>query len=45
MQDVEKLDKRKISQWLAQEVEIRVAKLWLVVGAAGALALLLVALD
>ena len=45
MQDVEKLDKRKISQWLAEEVEIRVTKLWLVVGAAGALALLLLALD
>jgi hypothetical protein len=45
MQDVEKLDRRRITQWLAEEVEIRVTKLWLVVGAASAFALLLIALD
>jgi hypothetical protein len=45
MHDQEKLDLRKIGEKLAGEVELRVPKLWLAIGAVGVFALLLVALD
>jgi hypothetical protein len=45
MQEQEKLDVRKIGEKLAGEVEIRMPKLWLVIGTVAAFALLLVALD
>lgn len=45
MKDQEKLDVRKIGEKLAGEIEIRVPKLWLLVGTLAVFALLLVALD
>ncbi|MEE4638542.1 MAG: hypothetical protein V2J42_07380 [Wenzhouxiangella sp.] len=45
MNEVEKLNLRKAGEWLAGEIEIRVPKAWLAVGAVAFVALLLVALD
>ena len=45
MESQAKLDVHKIGEKLAGEIEIRLPKLWLVIGAVGVFALLLVALD
>lgn len=45
MNEVEKLNVRKASEWLAGEIEIRMPKLWLAIGGIALLAMLLVALD
>jgi hypothetical protein len=43
--DVKKMDLRKAREWLSGEVEIRLPKAWLVIGAAMIIVLLIVALD
>jgi hypothetical protein len=43
--DVKKMDLRKAREWLSGEVEIRLPKAWLVIGAAMIVVLLIVALD
>lgn len=43
--DVRKMDRRKAGEWLSGEVEIRLPKAWLVIGAAMIVVLLIVALD
>jgi hypothetical protein len=43
--DVKKMDLRKTREWLSGEVEIRVPKAWLVIGAVAIAVLLIVALD
>lgn len=43
--DVKKMDLRKSREWLSGEVEIRVPKAWLAIGAAAIVVLLIVALD
>jgi hypothetical protein len=43
--DVKKMDQRKVREWLSGEVEIRLPKAWLVIGAAMIVVLLIVALD
>jgi hypothetical protein len=45
MNDVKKYDLRKTRTWLSGEVEIRLPKAWLVIGAAIFVVLLIVALD
>ena len=45
MHDVEKLNFRQAGEWLAGEIEIRVSRKWLVIGAVAFAALLLLALD
>lgn len=45
LNNVKKLDARKARDWLSDEVEIRLPKLWLVIGAAAVVVLLIVALD
>lgn len=42
---VKKMDLRKAREWLSGEVEIRLPKAWLVIGAAMIIVLLIVALD
>jgi hypothetical protein len=43
--DVKKLDLRRTREWLSGEVEIRVPRAWLAIGAAAVVVLLIVALD
>lgn len=43
--DVKKMDLRKARVWLSEEVEIRLPRAWLAIGAAGVAVLLIVALD
>ncbi len=43
--DVKKLDLRRARDWLSGEVEIRLPKAWLVIGAAVLVVLLILALD
>lgn len=43
--DVKKLDLRKSREWLSGEVEIRLPKAWLAIGAAVFAVLLILALD
>ena len=43
--DVTRMDPRKARAWLAGEVEIRLPRAWLVIGAALVVVLLIVALD
>ena len=43
--DVKKMDLRKAREWLSGEVDIRLPKAWLVIGAAMIVVLLIVALD
>lgn len=45
MNDVEKLNPRKAGAWLSGEVEIRVPKAWLAIGAIALAALVFIALD
>ena len=45
MNDVEKVNLRSARQWLSGEVELRMPKAWLVIGAAAVLGLLLIAFD
>lgn len=43
--DVKKMDLRKARTWLSGEVDIRLPKAWLVIGAAVIVGLLILALD
>ena len=43
--EVRKMDLRKAREWLSGEVEIRLPKTWLVIGAAMIAVLLILALD
>jgi len=43
--NVKKMDLRKTREWLSGEVEIRLPKAWLAIGAAVIAVLLIVALD
>ena len=43
--DVKKMDLRKTRDWFSGEVEIRLPKAWLAIGAAMIVVLLIVALD
>jgi hypothetical protein len=43
--DVKKMDLRKTREWLSGEVEIRLPKAWLAIGAAVIVVLLILALD
>lgn len=43
--EVKKMDLRKARDWLSGEVEIRLPKAWLAIGAAVIAVLLIVALD
>lgn len=43
--DVKKMDLRKAREWLSGEVEIRLPKAWLAIGAAVMAVLLILALD
>ena len=43
--DARKMDLRKARDWLAAEVDIRLPRAWLVIGAAVVVVLLIVALD
>ncbi|ARE83109.1 conserved hypothetical protein [Roseovarius sp. EC-HK134] len=43
--DVKKMDLRESRKWLSGEVEIRLPKAWLAIGAAAIAVLLIVALD
>ncbi len=43
--EIRKMDLRKAREWLSGEVEIRLPKAWLAIGAAVIAALLIVALD
>lgn len=43
--EVNKMDLRKAREWLSGEVEIRLPKAWLVIGAVAVAVLLIVALD
>jgi hypothetical protein len=43
--DVKRMDLRKAREWLSGEVEIRLPKAWLAIGAAVIAMLLIVALD
>ena len=43
--DVNKMDLRKAGEWLSGEVEIRVPKAWLALGATAIVVLLIVAFD
>ncbi|WP_423187693.1 hypothetical protein ACO1PK_05625 [Alishewanella sp. d11] len=45
MKEVEKIDLAQTGSWLAQEVEIRVARKWLVLAGVMALVLLMLAFD
>jgi hypothetical protein len=43
--DVKKMDLRKTREWLSGEVEVRLPKAWLAIGAAVAVLLVILALD
>jgi hypothetical protein len=43
--DVKKMDLRKAREWLSGEIDVRLPKAWLVIGAAVIVVLLIVALD
>jgi hypothetical protein len=43
--EVKKMDLRKSREWLSGEVEVRLPKAWLVIGAIAVAVLLVVALD
>lgn len=43
--DVKKMDLRKTREWLSGEIDVRLPKAWLVIGAAVIVVLLIVALD
>jgi hypothetical protein len=43
--EVKKMDLRKAREWLSGEVEVRLPKAWLAIGAAVIAVLLIVALD
>ncbi|MFA8386486.1 MAG: hypothetical protein ACEPO2_12750 [Pelagibaca sp.] len=43
--DVKKMDLRKARDWLSGEVEIRLPKAWLAIGAVAVVLLLILALD
>jgi hypothetical protein len=43
--DVKKMDLRKAREWLSAEVEIRLPRAWLAIGAAVIAVLLIAALD
>lgn len=43
--DVKRMDLRKARDWLSGEVDIRLPKAWLVIGAVMIVVLLIVALD
>lgn len=43
--DVRKIDLRKAREWLSGEVEVRLPRAWLAVGAAAVALLAIVALD
>ena len=43
--EVKKMDLRKAREWLSGEVEIRLPKAWLAIGAAAFAVLLIVAFD
>jgi hypothetical protein len=43
--EVKKMDLRKAREWLSGEVEIRLPKAWLAIGAVAIAVLLIVALD
>lgn len=43
--EVKKMDLRKAREWLSGEVEIRLPKAWLAIGAALVVVLLILALD
>lgn len=45
MNDVRKIDLKKAPEWLAGEVEIRVPRAWLVIGATAVLVLSFIAFD
>jgi preprotein translocase subunit Sec61beta len=45
MNEVQKVNVRRASEWLAGEVEIRIQKKWLVVAAVAVAILVLLALD
>ena len=45
MNEVQKLNLRRAGEWLAGEIEVRVPKAWLAVGAVAFCALLLVAVH
>lgn len=45
MNDVQKVNLRKAREWLSGEVEIRLPKAWLAIGAAVIAVLLILALD
>ena len=45
MNESEKLDLRKAGAWLSGDVELRLPKAWLAIGAVAAIVLLIVALD
>lgn len=45
LKDTTKLDLRSIRAWLSGEVEIRLPRAWLVIGAAVIVVLMIVALD
>ena len=44
-QDVKKMDLSRTRDWLSGEIEIRLPKAWLAIGAAALVVLLVVALD
>jgi len=45
VKEVKKMDLRKAREWLSGEVEIRLPKAWLAIGAAVIVALVILALD
>jgi len=45
MSDGQKFELKNVTDWLSSEVDIRIKKKWLVVGAAAFIVLLLIALD
>lgn len=45
VKDVKKMDLRKGREWLSGEVEIRLPKAWLAIGAAVIVVLVILALD
>lgn len=45
VKDLKKMDLRKARGWLAGEVEVRLPKAWLAIGAALVVVLMIVALD
>ncbi|WP_162906793.1 hypothetical protein [Algihabitans albus] len=45
MSDVEKVNVKKAASWLSGEIEVRLPKAWLAIGAVAIVVLLIVALD